>query len=59
MFVLCMLYSKGQKSKARTSRTKKYRLKKWSKLRVCGRSLAGAAGSNPAGDINVCVVCFK
>jgi hypothetical protein len=28
-----------------------------SKERVCGRSLAGVAGSNPAGDTDVCVVC--
>ena len=28
-----------------------------SKARVCGRSLAGVAGSNPAGGMNVCVVC--
>ena len=28
-----------------------------SKAKVCGRSLAGVAGSNPAGDMNVCVVC--
>jgi hypothetical protein len=30
---------------------------------VCGRSLAGIAGSNPAGDIDAClfvrVVCFQ
>jgi hypothetical protein len=24
---------------------------------VCGRSLAGVAGLNPSGDIDVCVVC--
>ena len=29
-----------------------------SKARVCGRSLGGVAGSNPAGDMDVCVVCF-
>jgi hypothetical protein len=28
-----------------------------SKARVCGRSLAGIAGSNPAGNVDVCVVC--
>ena len=28
-----------------------------SKTRVWGRSLAGIAGSNPAGGMNVCVVC--
>ena len=28
-----------------------------SKARVCGRSLAGVAGSNPAGGMDVCVVC--
>ena len=27
-----------------------------SKARVYGRSLAGVAGSNPAGDMDVCVV---
>ena len=27
-----------------------------SKARVCGPSLAGAAGSNPAGGMDVCVV---
>ena len=26
-------------------------------MRVCGRSLAGIAGSNPAGGMDVCVVC--
>jgi hypothetical protein len=30
-----------------------------SKARVCGRSLAGVAGSNPAGDVDVCVVCCQ
>ena len=25
--------------------------------RVCGRSVAGVAGSNPAGGMDVCVVC--
>ena len=30
-----------------------------SKARVCGRSLAEVAGSNPAGDMDVCVVCCK
>ena len=30
-----------------------------SKARVCGRSLAGVAGSNPAGGMDVCVVCCK
>ena len=28
-----------------------------SKARVCGRSLAGIAGSSPAGGMDVCVVC--
>ena len=28
-----------------------------SKARVCGRSLAGVAGSNPVGGMDVCVVC--
>ena len=28
-----------------------------SMARVCGRSLVGVAGSNPAGGMNVCVVC--
>ena len=28
-----------------------------SKARVCGRSLIGIAGSNPAGVVDVCVVC--
>jgi hypothetical protein len=28
-----------------------------SKARVCGRSLPGIAGSNPAGGMDVCVVC--
>jgi hypothetical protein len=28
-----------------------------SKARVCGRSLAGVPGSNPAGGTDVCVVC--
>ena len=28
-----------------------------SKAKVCGRALAGIAGSNPAGDMDVCVVC--
>jgi hypothetical protein len=31
---------------------------KRSQARVCGRSLAGVAGSNPAGGMNVCVVCI-
>ena len=30
-----------------------------SKARVYGRSLAGVAGSNPARDMDVCVVCCK
>ena len=29
------------------------------KARVCGRSLAGITGSNPAGGMDVCVVCCK
>jgi hypothetical protein len=28
-----------------------------SKVRVCGRLLAGNGGSNPAGGTDVCVVC--
>ena len=28
-----------------------------SKASVCGRSLAGVAGSNPPRGLNVCVVC--
>ena len=28
-----------------------------SKARICSRSPAGIAGSNPAGDVDVCVVC--
>jgi hypothetical protein len=28
-----------------------------SKARVCGRLLAGVAGSNPAEGMDVCVVC--
>ena len=30
-----------------------------SKARVCGPLLAGVAGSNSAGGMDVCVVCFK
>ena len=30
-----------------------------SKTRVCSRSLAGIAGSNPAEGVDVCVVCCK
>ena len=30
-----------------------------SKARVCGRSLAGIAGSNQAGGMDVCVLCCK
>ena len=30
-----------------------------SKMRVCCRSLAGVAGLNHAGDMDVCIVCFK
>ena len=30
-----------------------------SKERVCGRSLAGVAGSNLAGGMDVCVICRK
>ena len=30
---------------------------KLSKARACGRSLAGVAGSNPAGGMGICVVC--
>ena len=30
-----------------------------SKAWVCGRSRAGVACSNPAGGMDVCVVCFK
>ena len=29
-----------------------------SKARVCDGSPAGIAGSNPAGSMDVCVVCF-
>jgi hypothetical protein len=28
----------------------------WSKARVCGCSLAATAGSNPAGDLDVCLL---
>ena len=28
----------------------------WSKTRVCGGSLAGVAGLNPAGGMDICVV---
>jgi hypothetical protein len=28
-----------------------------SKAKVCGLALAGIAGSNPAGGMDVCVVC--
>ena len=28
----------------------------WSKALVCGSSIAGIAGSNPAGGMDVCVV---
>jgi hypothetical protein len=28
-----------------------------SKASVCSRSLAGVAGSNPAGGMDICVVC--
>ena len=27
----------------------------WSSIRVCGRSLAKIVGSNPAGDMDVCL----
>ena len=30
-----------------------------SQARVCGRLFAGIAGSNPAGDMDVCVLCCK
>ena len=30
-----------------------------SKAKVCCRSLAGVAGSNPGGGMEVCVVCRK
>ena len=30
-----------------------------SKARVCGKSLAGIAGSNPAGSMDDCVVRYK
>ena len=30
-----------------------------SKARVCGRSFSGVAGSNPAGDMDVCVACCR
>ena len=29
-----------------------------SKACICGRSLAGIAGSNPAGGVDVCLLCF-
>ena len=29
-----------------------------SKVRVCGRPLVGIAGSNPAGGMDVCLLCF-
>jgi hypothetical protein len=29
-----------------------------SKACVCGRSLAGTAGWNPAGGVGVCLLCF-
>ena len=29
----------------------------WSKARDCDPSLVGISGSNPAGDMGVCVVC--
>ena len=32
---------------------------KRSKARVCGRFLAGVASSNPAGGLDICVVCCK
>jgi ribosome-binding protein aMBF1 (putative translation factor) len=32
---------------------------KRSKAGVCGRSLAGFAVSNPAGSIDICVMCCK
>ena len=28
-----------------------------SKVRLCGRSLAAVAGSNPAGGMDVCLLC--
>jgi hypothetical protein len=31
----------------------------WSKTRGSGRSLAGVAGSKPAGGMDVCVVCVE
>ena len=30
-----------------------------SKVQACGRSFARIAGSNPAGGMNVCVVCCR
>jgi hypothetical protein len=30
-----------------------------SKANVCGCAFAGIAGSNPAGDMSVCVVCCR
>ena len=65
MFVLCEMDSKDKKDK-RHNQDKvvvqmKYREQKRiaerSKARVCGRSLAGVADSNPAGGMDVCVVC--
>ena len=32
---------------------------KRSEVRIYGRSLAGVEGSNPAGGMNICVVCCK
>jgi hypothetical protein len=30
-----------------------------SKARICGLSLAGVTDSNPAGGMDVCIVCFR
>ena len=61
MFVLCVFYGKdkrqnpGQSGQRNTNKVQS----EWSKARVCGRSLAGVAGSNPTGGMDVCVVCCK
>ena len=40
------------------SRSTRFPVAERSKARVCGRSLAGIAGSNPAGGMDVCIVCI-
>ena len=65
MFVLCVLYSKDKTQKPGPSRqrsTDKVQNKeKQSKARVCGRSLAGIADSNPAEgmDFVLCLMYSK